>query len=55
MLVRRITLGSLGRSRRAFRAQTLRMVNGVQLSESVRSSLIQYMEDQTAIIADFKD
>lgn len=50
----RITMGTLGRSRRAFRTQTRKMVNGVQLSENVRRSLIEYMDDQTAIIADFE-
>ena len=49
-----IRAGTIGRSRRAFRTQTTRMVNGVQLSENVRRSLIEYMEDQTAIIADFE-
>ena len=51
----RITMGTLGRSRRAFRTQTKRMVNGVQLSENVRRPLIDFMEDQAAIIADFED
>lgn len=50
----RITMNTLGRSRRAFRTQTRKMVNGVQLSENVRRSLIEYMDDQTAIIADFE-
>jgi len=49
-----IKLSTLGRSRRAFRTQTRKMVNGVQLSENVRRSLIAYMDDQTAIIADFE-
>ena len=51
----RITMGTLGRSRRAFRTQTQRMVNGVQLSESVRRPLVDFMEDQIAIISDFED
>jgi len=51
----RITMGTLGRSRRAFKAQTRRMVYGVQLSENVRRPLIDFMEDQRAIIADFED
>jgi len=50
----RIKMSTLGRSRRAFRRQTRKMVNGVQLSENVRRSLIEYMDDQTAIIADFE-
>ena len=51
----RITMGTLGRSRRAFRTQTRKMVNGVQLSENVRRPLIDFMEDQVSIIADFED
>jgi len=51
----RITMGTLGRSRRAFRTQTRKMVNGVQLSENVRRPLVDFMEDQAAIIADFED
>ena len=49
----RITLGTRGKSRRAFRTQTKRMVNGVQLSENVRRPLINFMEDQASITADF--
>ena len=51
----RITMGTLGRSRRAFRTQTRKMVNGVQLSENVRRPLIDFMEDQVSITADFED